>query len=216
MIISDLYQTNITCSTYNTTIDSGNGSTTITVTVKLEDFNKNAVSGKSVTLTVDKGYFKSVTGTSTTNYSNTTTKSVSATTKSDGTITAVYVPSEEGLATFTANNTKIQILVGKANSSHSHSWTSQACTEYGTLYINSALRLCELSYYRTNYTFADSGVDYTLHSGSIPSAYRPKMNKAVTCVNQNIRGVFSPDGHIQVQASAKGTKTINMSAMWHY
>ena len=109
MIISDLYQTNITCSTYNTTIDSGNGSTTITVTVKLEDFNKSPVTTKNVTLTVDKGYFKSVTGTSTTNYSNTTTKSVSATTKSDGTITAVYVPSEWGLATFSANNTKIQI-----------------------------------------------------------------------------------------------------------
>ena len=111
MIISDLYQTNITCSNYNATIDSGDGSTTITVTVKLEDFNKNAVSGKSVTLTVDKGYFKSVTGTSTTNYSNTTTKSVSATTKSDGTITAVYVPSEWGLATFSANTTKIQIEI---------------------------------------------------------------------------------------------------------
>ena len=55
MIISDLYQTNITCSTYNTTIDSGNGSTTITVTVKLEDFNKAPVSGKNVALTVDKG-----------------------------------------------------------------------------------------------------------------------------------------------------------------
>ena len=111
MIISDLYQTNITCSNYNAKIDSGDGSTTITVTVKLEDFNKAPVSGKNVALTVDKGYFKSVTGTSTTNYSNTTTKSVSATTKSDGTISAVYVPSEWGLATFSANNVNSQIIV---------------------------------------------------------------------------------------------------------
>ena len=209
MIISDLYQTNITCSTYNTTIDSGDGSTTITVTVKLEDFNKSPVTTKNVELKVDKGYFKSVTGTSTTNYSNTTTRTVSATTKSDGTITAVYVPSEGGLATFTANNTKIQVLT-------SQGWKSQKCTDYGTLHINPTLRLCELSYYRTNYNFADEGVDYTLHSGGVPSAYRPKMNKTAICVNLNVRGVVSPEGHIQVQSSAKGTKTINMSAMWHY
>jgi len=211
MIISDLYQTNITCSTYNTTIDSGNGSTTITVTVKLEDFNKNAVSGKSVTLTVDKGYFKSVTGTSTTNYSNTTTKSVSATTKSDGTITTVYVPSEWGLATFSANNTKIQIK--------SSGWKSVATgANYATLYVNEEMRLCYLKIYYENYTVKSSHGYNQWGTKIIPDAYSAQGIEGICAYSTSI--VVESSGHIGIRdwgiAGNNFSTNLNAVFVWKY
>ena len=104
MQINDLYQTKITCSTYNATIDSAN---TI-VTVRLVDFNGNSVTNKSVTLTCDKGYFNKNGSTS---ISGTTTKSITATTNGSGEITATWTASEWGLCTFSANTSNIQVKV---------------------------------------------------------------------------------------------------------
>lgn len=102
MQINDLYQTKITCSTYNANIDS----TDTVITVKLVDFNGAAVTGKSVTLTCDKGYFNK-NGSSA--ISGTTTKSISGTTNSSGEITATWTASEWGLCTFSANSSNIQV-----------------------------------------------------------------------------------------------------------
>lgn len=104
MIISDLYQTKIEASNYNVNIDS----TDTVITVSLIDFNGNAVTGKSVTLACDKGYFNK---NGSTTISGTTTKSITATTDSNGKITATWTASEWELCTFTANSTSIQVNV---------------------------------------------------------------------------------------------------------
>ena len=104
MQITDLYQTKITCSTYNANIDS----TDTVITVKLIDFNGNAVTNKSVTLTCDKGYFNKKNSTS---ISGTTTKSITLTTNSSGEITGTWTASEWGLCTFSTNNSNAQINV---------------------------------------------------------------------------------------------------------
>ena len=106
MIISDLYQTKIKCSKYRLSLNE-----TITVTVKLEDFNRNPVTGKSVTLSVD---FGKIMGVLKGNGGNIATggKSVTVTTASDGEISISYKAQDMGLCTFVANATTLQVLVG--------------------------------------------------------------------------------------------------------
>ena len=215
MIISDLYQTNITCSTYNTAIDSGNGSTTITVTVKLEDFNKAPVSGKNVALTVDKGYFKSVTGTSTTNYSNTTTKSVSATTKSDGIITAVYVPSEWGLCTFSANNSKIQVSVSGFKE------ITPNGEQYCRVWINKASRIVKVKCAR-NITVSSGNKDSFIQYSSGPiisSEFYPETNVYTsTSLPYCTLGFSTESGTVRVKSSAVISSSTACGAyfIWSY
>ena len=107
MIITDLYQTKIECSTYNTNIDDD----TITVTVTLKDFNNNNVTGKNITLSCDKGFFTKCIGATKQTIDNVVTKSVTSITNNNGQITATWTASEWGLCTFTANNSNIQINV---------------------------------------------------------------------------------------------------------
>lgn len=112
MQITDLYQTKIECSTYNANIDS----TDTVITVSLIDFNGNAVTGKSVTLTCDKGYFNKKGSTA---ISGTTTKSITLNTDSNGQITGTWTASEWGLCTFSTNTTNTQINVtGWRTNSH--------------------------------------------------------------------------------------------------
>lgn len=106
MIISDLYETEITCSNYNPSIDAEN----IQVTVRLVDFNKNPVPDKDVTLTVDKGSFTAVASTTVASVSA-NAKNITAKTNSEGKIIGIYKASEWGICTFNANNTNIQINV---------------------------------------------------------------------------------------------------------
>lgn len=121
MIISDFYQTKIEASSYNVNIDS-----TATITVTLVDFNGTAVSGKSVTLTCDKGYFNN----------DSSTKSITATTDGNGKITGTWTASEWGLCTFTTTNSfqpaHIQVnvtgwKVHTNNSEYSFSYNHELC-----------------------------------------------------------------------------------------
>lgn len=107
-------------------------------------------------------------------------------------------------------------LNGKANSNHSHGWTNQQCTNYGRLYINSALRLCEFYYHRENYKYEDSGEEYSLHTGAIPNGYRPLFHKITTGWNPSVTLAVTPGGDIKTRATSQGTKQINCSVMWHY
>lgn len=105
MVTLNLYQTKITASDYNPSIDDS-----ITVTVTLLDFNGNAVTGTNATITVNQGYFTKYTRNSTdTAISGTSTKSYNGTTGNNGSFTMTYKCSEWGLATFSANNIKTQI-----------------------------------------------------------------------------------------------------------
>ena len=96
-----------------------------------------------------------------------------------------------------------------------NSWTSQTVGTYGTLYVNTALRLCEFRYYRTNYKFNNTS-EVTLHTGAIPSAYRPKQTIICAVYQVTIVGAVTTNGDIVSTTSSTGTKAINMNAFWHY
>ena len=114
MQITDLYQTKIeivksgtSTPYYNVNIDA----TDVQVIVTLTDFNGAAVSGKNVTLTVDHGAFTKVGSGSSTPTGSASGTSCSATTDSNGKISALYTASEWGLATFSANNSQSQVSI---------------------------------------------------------------------------------------------------------
>ena len=94
-------------------------------------------------------------------------------------------------------------------------WVSQTVGTYGTLYHNSALRLCDFYFYRTGYTpSSTSGV--TIASGIIPSAYRPKASVKLRFYNPNQGGYISTDGDLIGWFSSTSSQAVNCSAMWHY
>ena len=94
-------------------------------------------------------------------------------------------------------------------------WTSQTVATYGTLKVNKALRLCAFTYYRQNYNFTSTS-EVILHSGAIPSAYRPKISVKMAIYNATIGGGINTSGDIFVDTTATGTKTINGYVMWYY
>lgn len=94
-------------------------------------------------------------------------------------------------------------------------WTSQTVATYGTLKVNKALRLCAFTYYRQNYNFSSTS-EVTLHSGAIPSDYRPKISVKMAVYNPTIGAGIGTDGDIYVYTNATGTKTINGYVMWYY
>lgn len=94
--------TKIVASDYNPNIDS-----TITVTVTVKDVYDDPVENESVQVTCNIGKFTKLNGSTISD-----TQSVTGTTDSNGQFTLTYTCSEWGLATFSANNTNIQINVG--------------------------------------------------------------------------------------------------------
>lgn len=92
---------------------------------------------------------------------------------------------------------------------------SPALNSYTTLYYNDDTRTVEFHYYRTSYNFTGTSA-ITLHSGAIPSAYRPKSNINLTSYNATIVGAVNTSGDILSATSTTGTKNINLTAMWHY
>ena len=119
-MINDLYKTKITClkdsddsDYYNVALNASN----VRVVVSLVDFNGNAVSGKSVTLTVDNGTFSSV-KTGHTGTIATGSKSVTGTTNSSGQFAVLYTGSVKGLITFSCNQAATQLLVGNFSGSY--------------------------------------------------------------------------------------------------
>ena len=94
-------------------------------------------------------------------------------------------------------------------------WTSQTVATYGTLYVNTALRLCEFRYVHSNYKFTSTS-QVTLHTGAIPSTYRPKFTVIMASWNTTIGIAVGSEGDIIANTSATGTKNIIGTAFWHY
>ena len=181
MIISDLYETRLEIDDYNPSLYVDSNDALLTVTVTLVDFNKTAVTGKSIKLTVDKGYFKKYVGATTKTISGTTTKTVTVNTDSNGQVKVTYAPSESGLCTFSCNNAKIQCFVDFQNSMDTlrddiinqiATWEKidisvGACY----LYVNRALHLAEL---RVSNISASLGFSTNVvYTNAIPSEFRP-------------------------------------------
>ena len=93
--------TKIVASDYNPNIDS-----TITVTVTVKDVYDDPVENESVQVNCNIGKFTKLNGSTISD-----TQSVTGNTDSNGQFTLTYTCSEWGLATFSANNTSIQIRV---------------------------------------------------------------------------------------------------------
>lgn len=106
-------------------------------------------------------------------------------------------------------------LNNKSNTNHTHTWTSQSCTSYGTLYINSAIRMCELIYYRQGYNFTGTSM-VTLHSNAIPTDYRPKGIKYNIGSSLNTMIEVGTNGTISARTNNAGTYNLNFTLMWHY
>lgn len=94
-------------------------------------------------------------------------------------------------------------------------WTSQAIATYGTLYVNTALRLCEFRYYRIGYNFS-STAQVTLHSAVIPSTYRPKHTYYLASWDNQVSIAVTEGGNIIAYTSSKATRNILATGMWHY
>ena len=94
-------------------------------------------------------------------------------------------------------------------------WTSQTIATYGTLYVNTALRLCEFRYYRTSYNFS-STAQVTLHSAVIPETYRPKVVYYLASWDNQVSIAVGTEGNIIAYTSSKATRNIFATGMWHY
>lgn len=200
MQISDLYQTKISCSTYNANIDS----TDTVVTVKLIDFNGAAVTNKSVTLTCDKGYFNKNGSTS---ISGTTTKSITATTNSSGEITATWTASEWGLCTFSTNNSNIQIKVGGWKTARN---TTDVVVRYNEKYVNVILHTTSAVSCTTS--TGELGAE-VLKDGSVD--LRPSM--PCTIVTTNNVNVMCRDNSYKIGfKTISGTTSTNLYASFLY
>ena len=94
-------------------------------------------------------------------------------------------------------------------------WTSQTIATYGTLYVNTALRLCEFRYYRTGYAFS-STAQVTLHSAVIPETYRPQYTYYLASWDNQVSIAVTEGGNIIAYTSSKATRNIFATGMWHY
>ena len=94
-------------------------------------------------------------------------------------------------------------------------WTSQTIATYGTLYVNTALRLCEFRYNRASYNFS-STAQVTLHSAVIPSTYRPKYTYYLASWDNQVSMAVTEGGNIIAYTSSKATRNIFATGMWHY
>lgn len=106
--------------------------------------------------------------------------------------------------------TKLETIVKKTSSQ----WNSQSVTN-GTLYYNTALRLCDFYYYRTGFT-PSSTSSVTIASAIIPSAYRPKGSVKVSFYNPGQGGYIATDGDLIGWFSSTASQAVNCSATWHY
>lgn len=196
MIISDLYTTKLTLDKYNPIISKDNNLNPVTLTIKLEDFNTGGVKGKQVDVTVNLGYFQSVVGATTTNFNNTTTKSFTATTKTDGTITATYIPSEFGLATFTANGVVVQARVhGFKQVASGNGWTAYEGPDNYMTVIDGSV------------TFGGTGQWSEVGSSSfetITSTYAPKKEVPLHTGHVTAKATAKANGKITVYKSDTG------------
>lgn len=105
---------------------------------------------------------------------------------------------------------------GYASSSHTHSTWSSTSISNGTLYYNSAIRLCSLRYSRT---FSSASQNTLYEWGRlIPSTYRPKY---MVTGNGNRNGAtitIDSDGYVYGRFAIAFSSSIDFyyHIMWHY
>lgn len=108
-------------------------------------------------------------------------------------------------------------LDGKANSTHSHTWTYQAIGSYGTLRINTDIRLCILIYNR-EVTFPTANSTKTVASNAIPSTYRPSKTIIGTTYHPAVVMGINESGDITMRASSviNNAVSVRCTTIWNY
>ena len=111
------------------------------------------------------------------------------------------------------------MMNGKANSSHTHNtWTKKKLWTNGdnnaVLWVNEDIRLCHLKYYQKNVSVSTS--EKTLHTGLIPTSYRPSYTIISGCYNPHVSVAVIQDGSILCLSDESTTRTVNGNLMWHY
>jgi len=120
------------------------------------------------------------------------------------------------------------LVDGKSDSNHNHDnryfteseisgWVSFNTTNpYMTAYYNNALRLFFFRYYRQNYNFTTTD-EITLEGDlGLGNIWSPVMNTILSSYNATIIGAVLTEGKLKAQTTSTGTKTINLTGMWHY
>jgi uncharacterized protein (DUF427 family) len=91
---------------------------------------------------------------------------------------------------------------------------------YATLYVNEAIRMCDLRYYRQGYNISSSSSSFTLESSLIPSDYLPPYSVIGKCFNPNHSVAISLDegmeGDIRYWSTSTGSMNLNFNIIWHY
>lgn len=109
------------------------------------------------------------------------------------------------------------LLNNKANSSHTHNWTNKKINDYCNLAYNDQLKLASFRYFRKGYNLNTS--PKTIHSGIIPSAYRPKRVAWLSSHNVHYEAKIDSTGDFVIAAESGYTgknKTISVYGMWQY
>ena len=182
------YRYRIYSSHYNTT-----SSTEITITCEVKDVFRRPVTNQLIFL-----YHQN--------------ESVDYTfTDSDGVATWTISNLEAGLHNFQAGSATMSIRIS--------GWKEVALNsggEYGTLYVNEDIRMCELRYSR-RFPSATADTFYTWHTAAIPQQYRvsSQVGGAINHVGTlytDSTGVIG--GKLAVGWSSE--RTVIGTVMWHY
>lgn len=109
-------------------------------------------------------------------------------------------------------------LAGKSDTTHAHTtWTETALDTRATLFVNTAIRICELRYSRS-FSSATAGTLYSWGTGLVPADYRPSA-QVQGAFDQNGVLIVTADGDVKGKfyVSWSGTSTAcKGSVMWHY
>lgn len=228
MIIEHLYETRLDCTDYNPSIyETPND--LIIVTVTLKDFNQNNVVGKSVTLTVDKGYFTKTVGQTSRNHTGTSTKTTTMNTDSNGQVKVTYAPSESGLCTFSCNNSKVQCYVNNILADL-HTWTDVPMSYIGgdgnvhtpgqmVLKVNEYLQLAILTISNTSANFKASTQSGPSYNQIIPEGYRPPNQVIVPTFFNKGKILISSEGSVYFLSTDGNSYTgenASCTLLWHY
>lgn len=191
----------ITSNSYNVGLDDD-----ITITVKATDKNNRPIKGKVINLYQNGGFVDN------------------ETTGNDGIASFEIRMLYAGLQIFTVENYSIGVNVREYYTieetnlllSDLDEWTSIDITDYGTLYVNHRVKLCEFHYYR-QFTSAEADHLYTWHTAAIPEEYRPPV-QATGSFNQVGMLYVSASGDIGGKFANAWSTARNCNGMvtWHY
>lgn len=101
--------------------------------------------------------------------------------------------------------------------SHDHSSWSSINVGSGTLYVNSAIRMCELQYFKSSFNITSANTFTFVETLSQLVSYPVTADYllASTSTNGLVARVY-PTGSVQVMSVVAGTFAIKFNMMWHY